>query len=120
MSVKRFEEFVIEDIEKEFEKELEPILQNVVSAIQSKAPVRTGNLKKSIMYKFEKGKATIYTQGMGASLLHLVERGTVARKKKNGGVTGSMPARPFFYPTISSFEKEIDEKIKELVKGAVK
>lgn len=64
-----------------------------------------------------RGKGNRNTQGWHA---HLVEYGTVKRSKKNGQITGVMPANPFMKPAWLSTQVEVRAKIKEELGKSVK
>ena len=79
-------------------------------AIQSRAPVDSGNLKSSIKAKYEKdgfGADVGPVSGKG-SHAHLIEFGTV-----------KMSAQPFITPSAEEQKPKYEKDIKGAIKGAI-
>jgi HK97 gp10 family phage protein len=84
---------------------------SIRKAIQARAPVDSGNLKKSIGAKYDKDQlgADVGPKRPLGSHAHLLEFGTV-----------KMPAKPFITPAVEEQRNGYLEDIRDAVKGAVK
>ena len=107
-----------ETLEKTMPREAKNILRRTTLKIAStlrdevrkKAPVYTGNLRRSIKSKRDRGTptnitASVYVDKSGGRSgkgyhWHLVEFGARG---------GKMPAQPFVVPTVESFRPKVDE-----------
>lgn len=86
------------------------IASTLRNEIREKAPVYTGNLRRSIKSKRDRGTptnitASVYVDKSGGRSgkgyhWHLVEFGARG---------GKMPAQPFVVPTVESFRPKVDE-----------
>jgi|SRR5690606_1646059 len=107
-----------ETLEKTMPREAKNILRRTTlkiastlrNEIREKAPVYTGNLRRSIKSKRDRGTptnitASVYVDKSGGRSgkgyhWHLVEFGARG---------GKMPAQPFVVPTVESFRPKVDE-----------
>lgn len=61
---------------------------------------RSGDLLKGIKYDIKDNETALIGVGPPASHAHLLEFGTMERRKKDGRPTGRMIKRPFLLPTF--------------------
>jgi len=121
----------VSQYEREFIRDLEKITTRgagrVARAGKAQAPVRSGNLRRSIRQKDVSRRIgmayrlakTVTARGRIGNHLHLVQLGTRQRTSRNGGNRGRMPANPFLAraqaSASSQFHLEIQERIRRRV-----
>jgi HK97 gp10 family phage protein len=123
------------DLEKVAEVALQPVYDSAVRNVRSVVRDKTGNLSRSITIKrmgIRLRRKYNYFGGMRvtsrAPHAHLIEYGTGARTRENGGVTGRVRARPFLRPAYDAHRnhvfqiasKELGERLQKKVNRAIK
>lgn len=98
---------------------------HVESNISNLYKVKTGHLKSAVKVK-DMPRYPSYPivsicamDKKKAPHAHLGEYGTVPRIRKSGGITGQMPARPYFRPAVEQSRSEVQSLITKRVAQAV-
>lgn len=113
--------------------------EEITPVMKRAAPVDDGDLQKSINWKFGPPPAgtlaaledrtpfipddlriALFAGGKAAPHAHLVHDGTGPRAHEDGGSTGIMPARPFFFPFIRAYRRRFRNRILRLTRKALK
>lgn len=123
MPVENMSTFKVKDIEKEGLKKLAPIGQKMAERMQQKVNKRTHGYENSITSEVTDQYMKVGASGKHARLTHLLEYGTVERKKKTKTgktvSTGTMEKAPFFRTTIREFEDELDAAVEAMLLESV-